>query len=180
MKLKKWIILISTLSLLVVFSASPVMAIGPNQAGEVGNNPNLESMLGGMINLRGDASGTNVWAYSTTSQNWVKWNWRNPEDAKGIMNNAIVVHISILGQIAGPTYENKWLYLSGDGGTNADQYAFAAGPYKTYGSHGMLWWFFFFGFGHNADSAAAADFAAATYLKGALFMNNIIDNNNPP
>jgi hypothetical protein len=166
--------------LLIVILALPVMAIGPEQAADVGNNPNLESMLGGLINLRGEALGTNVWAYSTTSQHWVKWNWRDPTAAKGLMNNAIVVHMTTLGQVTGEALQNKWQYLSGDGGTNADQFIFTAGPYKSYGSHGMLWWLFFFGFGKNAESAAGADRAAATYPNGALLMNNLIDNNSPP
>jgi hypothetical protein len=91
-RMKKIAAAILAATMLMMVFAVPVMAIGPSEAEEVDNNPNLESMLGGLINLRGEASGTIVWAYSTTSQHWLKWNWRNPTDAKGIINNAIVVH----------------------------------------------------------------------------------------
>jgi hypothetical protein len=184
MKMKKWIILVSTLCLLVVFSASPVMAIGPWGALENGNNPNLAVRGGGgLSNFRGGASGSQVWAVSTSDGRSVEWKFRDPSDAKGLMNNAYIAHLplSTLGQFGGADdtiYENKWIYLSGDGGTNADQYAFPTLPGSALGSHGLLWWFFFFAFGANPSSKTMADAMASAYPNGALFMYNNIYNNN--
>jgi hypothetical protein len=179
MKMKKWIILISTICLLAVFSASPVMAIGPWGAYENGDNPNLVLRGGGGLNnYRGEASGSQVWAVSTSDGRSVEWKFREPSDAKGLMNNAYIAHLplSTLGQFGGAddtTYENKWIYLSGDGGTNADQFTS-----PTLGSHGMLWWFFFFAFRGTTNDRTMADAMAATYPNGALFMYNNIYNNN--
>jgi len=182
-------LLISTFILMTIMlpAVTPVLASGPWGALEVGNNPNLILKSGGGLNnYRGNASGSQVWAVSTSDGRSVEWKFRDPSDAKGLMNNAYVAHlpISTLSQFAGAedtTFENKWIYLSGEGGNNADQFAFPAAPLSALGSHGMLWWFFFFGFGANAASKAMANGMAIAYPNGALFMyNNIYNNNQPP
>jgi hypothetical protein len=178
--MNKKIRLISILILMTIMlpAITPVLAIGPWGALEKGNNPNLVLRGGGGLNnYRGEASGSQVWAVSTTDGRSVEWKFREPSDAKGLMNNAYIAHLPLttLGQFGGAddtTYENKWIYLSGDGGTNADQFTS-----PTLGTHGMLWWFFLFAFG----SKTMADAMASTYPNGALYMyNNIYNNNQSP
>jgi hypothetical protein len=173
--------------LIVTMLASPVMAIGPWQAIE--SNPNIDPPLfGGLRNDRGDASGGNLWAYSTTNHIWVQWKFRDGADVKGLMNNAVIAHtpadLSNYGGFGDTEYENKWIYLSGDGGSNPNQfrfpidYSFPNIPAPTLynlGEHGMLWWFFFFAF----KSPSAANDVAANYPNGAFFLYNNFDNNAP-
>ena len=179
-KMKKEILLISTLmlALMMLSAITPVLAIGPWGALENGDNPNLVLRGGGGLNnYRGEASGSQVWAVSTSDGRSVEWKFRDPSDANGLMNNAYIAHLPLttLGQFGGAedtTYENKWIYLSGDGGTNADQFT------SPLGTHGMLWWFFYFAFRGTTNDRTMADAMASTYPNGALFMYNNIYNNN--
>jgi hypothetical protein len=158
-KMKRKMILISVLALLMLAATvAPAMAIGPWQASDVGNNKNLFERYGGVVNSRGEASGSMVWAYSTTGGYWVTWKWRDPEDAKGLMNNAIiVVTYADMVLYSGVDYENKWIYLSGEG--VGDQFM----------GHGWVYWLFFV-----LGGPAAAASAAASFPRGALWMHNNI------
>jgi len=177
---KKSVLVLAVALLAVAMLATPVMAIGPYNAYEVGNNPNLKYLNGGTVNAKGNAGGSNVWAWSTTNEYWVRWKWLDPSDAKGIMNSAIMVtNIMQLTQVTTSDYGNKWIYLSGDGGSNLYQFQFPASgsnpqiPYAYYnslGKHGMLWWLFFFAFG----SVGAADSTIGNFPNGALWMHNLI------
>jgi hypothetical protein len=148
----------------LVMLATPVMAIGPKQAAEEGNNPNLAVMFGGVVNKRGAANGTNVWASAGNYS--VEWKWRDPLEAKGLMNNALdVINTTLLIQYMSGKYDNKWMFLSGDG----------AGQPNKYMGHGMLWWFWR-GF---TNSSATATAIVSTQPNGALFMHQEIYNNMP-
>ncbi len=108
--MKKAKYLISALLVLMLSAvAMPVMAIGPEQAAEVGNNPNLSSPRGNPV-LDTPSGVHNVW---TSAFN----HWIDASKGEGKMNNAVIV---------GPTadvtlayllthiseYENTWIYLS--------------------------------------------------------------------
>jgi len=135
------VIVIITTSILT----TPVMAIGPSNALDVGNNKNLEPSGQGVMNHRGgEGSGLIIWMIGQSGMHWVKWEFQDAaSQAKGMMNNAIIAEYS--GPQSGlmPYFtslgenENKWIYFSGDGETYPGQYT---GPF---GTHGMLWWFMF-------------------------------------
>ena len=122
--------------------ATPVMAIGPFNALDVGKNKNLEPKGPAVINHRGgEGSGVLFWMLGTSGDHWVKWEFQDTaSQAKGIMNNAIIAEgppsFSYFMTLAQEN-ENKWIYLSGDG----DYPSQFAGPDGN--SHGMLWWFTF-------------------------------------
>jgi hypothetical protein len=136
---------VSGLSVLLIALAllvSPVLAIGPNNAAEVGNNKNLTGLSGSVMN-------------DNPSGNTILWGAQGrillsmiASKGEGRMNNAIIANIGTLAvMFSSPDYANKWIYLSGDGGTNIEQFAFTTGPYAPLGSHGMLFWFTLFTFG---------------------------------
>ena len=148
------ILVISVALTFAAMLATPVFAIGPWQAFEVGNNKNLFQLYGGCGNWKGKASGSIVWASSATGD-WVIWKWSHSE---GLMNNAIiVVTYADMVLYSGVDYENKWIYLSGEG----------IGP--QYLGHGWMYWLFYV---MGGPAAAAA--AAASNPNGALWMHNTI------
>ena len=133
---------ISVILVTVALLVSPVYAIGPNKAAEVGNNKNLTGVSGSVIN-------------DNPSGNTILWGAQGrillsmiASKGEGRMNNAIIANFATLSiMLSNPEFANKWIYLSGDGGSNIEQFAFPAGPYATLGSHGMLFWFTLFAFG---------------------------------
>ena len=133
---------ISVFLVVVALLVSPVVAIGPKKAAEVGNNKNLMGGSGSVIN-------------DNPSGNTLLWGAQGrillsmiASKGEGRMNNAIIANFATLSVIfSNPEYANKWIYLSGDGGSNIEQFAFATGPYATLGSHGILFWFTLFAFG---------------------------------
>lgn len=131
------------------------MAIGPwEPAGK--NHPNFDEFFGGVINERGAASGSNVWApYAGCS---IAWKWRHPVDAKGLMNSALIpTTIPELVLYTSEEYDNKWIFLSGD----------VEGQ-----PHGMIYWFWF-GLTGNPDFASNV---AMRNPDGLLWMHNYIPN----
>ena len=117
--MNKKILSLAVTLIFVIIMVVPVMAIGPwEPAGK--NHPNFDEFFGGVINERGAASGSNVWApYDGCS---VAWKWRHPLDAKGLMNNALSPTVFQLGMYAGEEYDNKWIFLSGDGQDKPNQF----------------------------------------------------------
>jgi len=108
--MKKAKYLISALLVLMLSAvAMPVMAIGPEQAAEVGNNPNL-SIPTGNPRLDTPSGVHNLW--TSVFNHWI-----DASKGGGKMNNAVIV---------GPTadvtltyllkhlseYENTWIYFT--------------------------------------------------------------------
>ncbi len=160
----------------VAFLATPVFAIGPLQPLELGKNKNLIPTVGGIgvQNFRGNADGS-IFAF-WTGQVWVRWVFQDASQAKGLMNNAVIAEYSgpPTGMSAYFTYldseelDNKWIYLSSDGGANPGQYW----------GHGMLYWFIFgltrlAGFTFDEASAYAAGIVAA-HPEGEFWKHNDI------
>ena len=131
--------------------ATPVMAIGPEQAVEVGNNPNADTF-------------ESTWAIETPSHVRISWEpngriilWRNANPTQGIMEN--VAYVINTGQklyyysLHKGEFEKMWAYWSGEyaGGT----WTSILGPGE--GSHGAIYWM------HRA-----AGFTAAESLEIAL------------
>jgi len=141
--MKKVKILIPGLLVMMLSAiAMPVMAIGPQQAAEVGNNPHLTYFVG--------TAGAELTFLETPRD--VSFLWINRETqpdvifyfitaaiGQGRMNNAIVASgANWLDIVLNPTnYLNKWIYLSAESGGNTWN-APADSPDR--GSHGMLYW----------------------------------------
>ena len=142
---------LSAFLIVLALLVSPVLAIGPNNAAEVGNNKNLTGLSGSVMN-------------DNPSGNTILWGAQGrillsmiASKGEGRMNNAIIANIGTLAvMFSNPDYANKWIYLSGDGGSNIQQYEFTipAYPnqqpyiyYSTLGEHGILFWFTLVTFG---------------------------------
>ncbi len=163
--------------LAVIALATPVLAIGPWEAFQVGNNKNLTMFGEALGNTRGNAGGSIYWFWVEADQHWVRWQFQDPRQAKGLMNKAIVAP-QYSGLPSGlPAYfsaldsnqlDNNWIYLSGDGATYPSQYR----------GHGMLYWFVFgitlLGGASAADATAAANYIVSQYPAGELWKHNDI------
>jgi len=100
------------LVLILSVVAMPVMAIGPFQAAEVGNNPNL-SLPAGNPTLDTPSGVHNLWGEFTGIFN----HWINASKGEGKMNNAVIVGPNadvtlsyLLTHLS--EYENTWIYFS--------------------------------------------------------------------
>ncbi len=158
---RKAILIVLAIMVLAVL-VTPVSAIGPWQASEASDNDNFFVLYGGIGSLRGEASGSNVWAQAQNKDTGVvfsvQWKWRNPADAEGIMNNALVpTTLTELATYVSRDYQNKWVFLSGKPATG----------------HGTLYYFWYY----FTQSSAIATAMENTYPNGMLWMNNFIDNN---
>ncbi len=102
--------------------------------------------------------------------------WQDAAQTNGLMNNAIIAQYSGLPSgltayfqtLNSEENDNKWIYLSGDGGTNPSQY----------NGHGMLYWWSYgivllFG-GTKAQATAFATRSAAMYPDGSFWMHHDI------
>jgi hypothetical protein len=145
-------ILVAFVALMAVaMVATPVLAIGPFKALDVGNNKNLEPLWTGVTNHRAeDGKGMILWIMGASGTHWVRWEFQNAaSQAKGLTNNAIIAGYSGAQNGLMPYFMslatgniNKWIYLSGDGEGYPAQYAPTPDPFGI-GTHGMLWWFMF-------------------------------------
>jgi hypothetical protein len=182
-KVKKAIVAVFALALIMVFPAvAPVMAIGPDQSFDVGNNPNLTNALGALQNHRGAALGYVLW-YESSKGFSGRWLFFDAPEGGGKMKNAIDADIYTLTQgsldeaalLSGnPTVnENKWIFLSSE--SSGNQFIFPDTPayHALYllGSHGMIWWLFYFGFGH---SSTLANNVAAAHPDGVFWNYNYV------
>ncbi len=110
---KVLVLLVPVLVLSMLLTLPAAMAIGPDQAVEVGNNPNLSSGSGGHPVLDTPSGVHNLW--TSVFNHWI-----NASKGEGKMNNAVIVGL-------GPTaphpnlgyllthiseYENTWIYFS--------------------------------------------------------------------
>lgn len=130
---KKVSVLVLTL-MAVAMLATPVMAFGPKQAVEVGNNPNTDTFQ-------------NTWAIETPSHVRISWDpdgkivlWRNANPNQGIMDNVAFVINSGLKMVYFnqhmAEFEGVWVYWSGE---------YAGGSWISplvpgEGSHGAIYW----------------------------------------
>ncbi len=160
-KMKK-VLAVAGILLAVAILVSPVMAFGPGQAAEVGNNKNLKILEeeDAVINYRGAASGLNTWVVGETEGDWVQMRFRDTRDAKGLMNNALMCHLTDVN----PTFllvdnENNWIYLSGD----------ASGQPNQFKGHGTFYLFMVKLFGPTDAGAMAIE-----YPEGVFYMYNIV------
>lgn len=144
-------LIVLIMALLMTFAAvAPVLAIGPWEAVEVGNNPNLLTILGALKNDRGKAVGVVEWFEA--SGVWMKMSFFDTVSGQGKANNAITATISTVMQFyidfhaymdGKPTVnENKWIILSPEGSGNQYQFPDTPQTHNLYllGSHGMIWW----------------------------------------
>lgn len=147
--MKKAKYLISALLVLILSAiAMPVMAIGPEQAAKVGNNPNL-SISNGLI-LDTPSGVHNLWTESNFNH------WITASKGEGKMNNAIIVgppptgDVKLADLIANKAeYENVWIYFSQTmfrlflkgSGMSDDEAVAAASQYPD----GIYWHFVYVG-----------------------------------
>ncbi len=161
--MKKAFLVIAMGLVIVGMLATPVMAFGPFQANDVGNNKNLLAMSeeDAIINYRGAASGFNTWVIGEAAGDWLQWRFRDTRDAPGLMNNALVCHLTDVNpRFLMVDNENQWIYLSGD----------ALGqPNRTPSGHGTLYLYMAALFGPTYASEVAEVFPY-----GVFYMYNIV------
>ncbi len=178
--MKKTAVVVFALALSMMAAVvAPVMAIGPEQAFVVGLNPNLRFAAGAVHIGRGAAGGNVLW-YESPNGYSGKWEYFDATAGRGKINNAIIATISTISQfpadgnlyLAGkPTVnDNKWIYLSPEGSGNHFQFPLPS-PLNALGSHGMIWWLFYLGFGRIVS---VADNAAAQYPNGVFWQYNFV------
>lgn len=148
--------------IIITVLATPVMAIGPDNAAEVGKNKNLTGFTGQGVMNDNPSGNTILWG----AQGRILLSMPATKGT-GRMNNAIIANFATFSvMFTDPSYANKWIYLSGDGGSNIEQFAFAAGPYAALGSHGMLFWFTLIAFGSlEAAQNDALEHSNGVYLQ---------------
>lgn len=129
--------------LVMMFSAAamPAMAIGPQKAAEVGNNPHLTYIVG-----PGGGEVTFLVTPPDISFVWINREIKtdivflffNAEIGKGKMNNALVANgANLLSILSSTGHLNEWIYLSGEtGGETWDNPI----DVPDRGSHSMLYW----------------------------------------
>jgi hypothetical protein len=148
-KTNRKILVVPIVLMAAAFLIAPTMAIGPFKALDVGKNKNLEARGPAVVNHRGgEGGGVIFWLMGSSGEHWVRWEFQDAaSQAKGLMNNAVIAEysgpvlplparvaalVAYINSLA-DEYENKWIYLSGDGATYPGQYI----------GHGMLWWFMY-------------------------------------
>ena len=164
---------------MIVGAIAPVIAIGPEEAFNVGLNPNLWIGGGAVHNNRGAAGGNVLW-YESSKGYSGKWEMFDTASGQGKMNNAIIATINTLSQFSSdetaylngqPTVnENTWIFMSPEGSGNQFQFP-SPNPLYALGPHGMIWWFFYLGFGH---SVPFANTVAAEYPNGSFWQYNFV------
>ncbi len=134
--------------LMMLTAVAPVLAFGPLNAEEVGNNPNLTGDAAtGIAHMdAGKSSNTFMWINSGTFEGMIFHDEKTTIGA-GRMNNVIVVTIATLMDlnVHPELYYNKWMFFSGE--TN--------GP--TFMGHGMLYLFAEKAFGAGSGAALVAE-----------------------
>jgi len=168
----------------VAMLATPVMAIAPLKALEVGNNPNLEPTetgYDGVINNRGNAGGSIITVLGDSGV-WIQWNWFNASSGKGKFKNAIEAgppDVPIFDIMDADTeafangeetlLENKWIFMSPDG--SGKQIS------SPIGTHGLVFWMYWGlagGIAAMPDSAIFAAEHAAEFPDGVFWKYNFI------
>lgn len=177
------LILVSTL-LMISATVVPVMAIGPFGALDNDNSNFRIDAIGAVHNDCGKSEVTIIWTPMPLGEPqsfWSEQRFVNASSGGGRVNNALAADLSTFSQWADdmeayandePTVnENKWIFLSPDG--SGYQYDF--GPY---GTHGMLWFYFYISLrtaGLSGPVAAArATTAIANYPEGRFWQYNLI------
>jgi hypothetical protein len=128
-------------------AVAPVMAFGPWQAFEVGNNPNLDLIPRGLINQRGAAAGNVAWF--EMADVYQKWEYFDAVKGLGKANSAVEANMfaiftwfaDLFDYQAGESTvnENIWFYLSPEG--SGYQYRHpSSNPLYALGYHGMVYW----------------------------------------
>ena len=144
-------VLVSGFILLMILAAiAPAMAVGPTNAGEVGNNPNLSLNPSGQPTMDNPSGSRMVWGHDIIF-------WLDASKADGVMNNAINADIStLLALSANPDdFNNVWIYLSGEHYGNTFNNPI---DNPDVGSHGMFYWMLRgLGFPHPYALAIALD-----------------------
>jgi hypothetical protein len=129
---------------------SPVMAIGPTNAGQVGNNPNLTLNPNGQPTMDNPSGSRRVWGHDIVF-------WLDASKANGVINNAIIADISTLSALGKnpDEFNNMWIYLSGEHYGNTFNNPI---DNPDVGSHGMFYWMLRgLGFPHSYALAVALD-----------------------
>jgi len=173
---KKAVLVIAAALMAMAMLATPVMAIGPFNALQVGKIENLRGSGPSVINGRGGSGGDIYWSVAGSGDHWVRWEFQEPPQAKGLMNNAIIA------EYPGPTpeypnmfayfaylsleeFDNKWIYLAKEG-EDVGQWTS-----PLFGTHGMLYWYIW-GMAYMGTSGTSAEKAAAATLAATNFVGD--------
>ncbi len=171
-------------SLTLSIAVSPAIAIGPYGALD-DDNPNfLIDAIGAVHNNCGQSLVRIIWTpmpLGRPQSFWSEQRFVAARSGGGRVNNAIAADLQTFTQWnddmqayanGEPTVnENKWIFLSPDGSGNQASF----GPY---GTHGMLWFYFYMSLRtiglSGPPAAAAASTAAANYPEGRFWQYNLI------
>ncbi len=153
---RKIVVLAVTL-LAVATLATPVLALGPIKAGEVGHNPHLTITVvpGGptAAHLDGPGETSILWIDRPIQPDFVIF-LVSASKGEGKMNSAIIASganwLTILSNPA--DYYNQWIYLSGEEYGNKWNNPL---DIPDRGEHGMFYWGLRMGMGFDHDSALA-------------------------
>lgn len=108
---KVLVLLVPVLVLSMLLTVPAAMAIGPDQAAEVGNNPNLSIPTVNPI-LDTPSGVHNLWTSTGHFDHWI-----NASKGEGKMNNAVIVgptaDVTLLYLLTHVSeYENRWIYFT--------------------------------------------------------------------
>jgi hypothetical protein len=185
-KINKKVLGIAVFLMAVAMLATPVMAMGPTKALEVGNNPNLKPTHTGYGAVNDCGNSGNGIITVLESGVWIKWNWFSASAGKGKFKNAInagpappepsvpifdIMEADIEAFLNGEEtqLENKWIFMSPDG--SGKQIS------SPIGTHGLVFWMFWGlagGIGAMPDSAIFAAEEAAKSPDGVFWKYNFI------
>lgn len=128
-------------------AASPALAVGPTNAAQVGNNPNV------FINPANQKTALNNPNGDQSAVDRITWYgnqiilYKNVSNSNGILNSAIIADINVVDAMNSNPGEfvNKSIYLSGENSGN------------SYNDHGLFyWWIISQGFSVEAALASIA------------------------
>jgi hypothetical protein len=184
--MNKKILMLTIMLLAVTMMVTPVMAVGPTKALEVGKNPNLKPTHTGYGAVNDCGNSGNGLITVLESGVWIKWNWFSASAGQGKFKNAInagpappepTVPIFVIMEADTQAFlngeetqlENKWIFMSPDG--SGKQIS------APFGTHGLVFWMFWGIFGGAdamPDSAIFAAEEAAKYPDGVFWKYNFI------
>lgn len=132
--------------LAIAMLASPVMAIGPQKAAEVGNNPNMVTDgTGGLAFMSNAGGNTFMWFNNQASEYYgMIYHDGDASTGEGRINNALVVDLATFYDmdVHPEKYYNIWMFYSTE-------------PVQALGGKSMLWALGQFAMGGAGDAIVA-------------------------
>ncbi len=149
--MRKAVLVMATALMTLAILATPVLAIGPVKAQEVGHNPNLVG-ADGLAFLTNNGGNTFIWFNIPGKYQNMIYHDADASIGGGRANTAVMANLAMLSVIAGnPDYYNTWIFLSTDPSTGA-------------GGKSVLWWFAEVAFGAGYGNILVANHPNGIYV----------------